>query len=185
MKIVIVASDLFIGGSQRYLSSLANYWQSCGHDINVVKLSYDHLDKFLRPFLSLYTWFQLRINLNRIKPDFVLSNLGTTNILTLLSNIRLGYKVFIRDAFGPTRRKGLLERFLRKQMYPRSAGIIAQSNEIKKNLLTEFQDARVEVIGNPVRKMKNTKHLKREKIVLNVAALIKRKGQKIGLNAAN
>jgi GalNAc-alpha-(1->4)-GalNAc-alpha-(1->3)-diNAcBac-PP-undecaprenol alpha-1,4-N-acetyl-D-galactosaminyltransferase len=69
-------------------------------------------------------------------------------------------------------------------MYPRAAGIIAQSNEIKNNLLTEFRDARVEVIGNPVRKIKNGKHLKREKIVLNVGALIKRKGQKNILDLA-
>lgn len=202
MRIAIVAADLFVGGSQRYLTGLANYWDSIGYDVTVIvlrpgdiyyplnegirkiSLTYDHKSKIKRPFLSMITLVQLRRILKGIGAEVVLSNLGTTNILTLMASTGLRHKVFIRDAFSHTRRRGRIETFMRNKMYPTATGIIAQNQEIKTHIVKEIGHDNVRVIGNPVRELCRGQNIKREKIVINVGALIKRKGQKYILDLA-
>ena len=202
MKIAIVAADLYVGGSQRYLSGLANYWHRQGQEVSVIVLrqggiyypledgihketfDYDHRNLYLRPVLSLTTFRKLRRSLKRIQPDVVLSNLGTTNILTLMASKGLKHKVFIRDAFNHVRKRSKLEMVLRKRLYPRAHGIIAQSKDIKKHLDREFNHPNIQVFGNPVRPLNCGREIKKEKLILNVGALVRRKGQHYLLDLA-
>lgn len=201
MKIVIVAADLRIGGSQRYLSELANNWCRNGHeisiivlrnedlfytlsqDIKIIKLNYGFKGRWSKFFSGIYTIFQLKKNIKQANPDFVLSNLSSTNILTLIATFFSKTKVFVRDAFGPARRRNALEKIARKYLYSVASGIIAQTVEIKEYIKRETGSSNVKVIQNPVRRFPRHKKIKREKIILNVGSLIKRKGQKYFMEA--
>jgi len=195
MRIIIVAGDLFVGGSQRYLSTMANYWNSIGIEvfmillrpgethykldegISLTKLHYDHKDKRKLIFRSARTYIELRRKLKEVKPDVVLSNLSTTNILTILASHHLHHKLFIRDAYGHTRKRSKLERKLRKKLYPKVDGIIAQTKEIKDFTIKEIGQQNIKVIRNPVRHISDDGTEPREKIILNMGELTGRKGQ--------
>jgi len=201
MKIVLITPLLDLGGGQRYITELANYWSKIGHDItiivlrdgeifysisdkvNVVKLDYKYSGKLSKIFAGLRVFFKLRRKINQLQPDFVLSILSTTNILTLLATSFLPYKVFIEDVMSPIRSRSKLILLLRKVLYKRATGIIALTNLAKEMLENETGHSNIKVISNPVNKFLVDETIKKEKIIINVGRLNVYKGQKYFLEA--
>lgn len=201
-KIVIVTPMLNLGGGQRYVSVLANYWAETGHKvtmiilrkkkeifydisdkIEIIKLNYSSDNRLYKSLLGLRTMIQLRNAIKKRKPDFVLSILSTTNILTIISTLFLNTKVIVRDAFSQERKRSYLDLLGRKYCYPKATGIIAQTKEIKKFTEEKIKCKNIKVIANPVREIKQDEKIKREKIILNVGRLHANKGQEFFINA--
>lgn len=201
MNIVLVTPLLNVGGGQRYISNLANQWAANGHNVfiiilrkdeifyeisdkvKVIQFTFDYsgfLDKFL---IGVQTGLKLRKTIKQIEPDFVLSILSTTNVLTIISTLFLDVKLFVRDAFSPTRKTNFIEKYSRKYLYRFAEGVIAQTKEIKEFTEKETGNNNVKVIPNPVVKCNTNIHSKRKKIILNVGALIRRKGQRFIIEA--
>lgn len=196
MKIILVTPLLNLGGGQRYISELANQWSSQGHEVSIIvlrseeifysinkevkiyELCYRYSGKFSKIFAGIELFFKLRKTINKIQPDFVLSILSTTNILTLLSTTFLPYKVFIEDVMSPLRKRSKLILLLRRILYKRATGIIALTNLAKEMLENETKHSNIRVISNPVSKFIVGENIKKEKIIINVGRLNAYKGQK-------
>ncbi|WP_117882555.1 glycosyltransferase family 4 protein [Aureibaculum luteum] len=194
MKIILVTPLLDHGGGQRYITELANYWSSCNHEVRIIllrsgepfysisknvkieALGYSSKNRISRCITGIKTFLKLRNAIRQSNPDFVISILSTTNILTLLATSGLGIKIFIRDAMSPFRKRNKFERILRKLLYKKAAGVITMTQIAKDIIQKETGVKNIRIIPNPVRIIKDD-HQKKEKIILNVGRLIPAKGQ--------
>lgn len=201
MKIVLITPLLDLGGGQRYITELANYWSKTGHDVTiivlrdgeifysildkvrVVKLDYKYSGKLSKIYSGFKTMLNLRKRVKHIQPDFVLSILSTTNILTILATSFLGTKVFIEDVMSPLKKRSKRILLLRKILYKRATGIIALTDLAKEMLENETGHPNIRVISNPVSNFKINENIKKEKIIINVGRLNPYKGQKYFLEA--
>lgn len=154
MKITFVISSLSGGGAERILSNIANYWAEAGHKITV--LTFDNGNSIFYPLLKSVQWRPLNIaeqsnswiggmlnSLKRIrclrkaikksKPDFIISFLYTTNVLTILATCFLSYPVIVseRNAPGYYRERRSVWHLLRRLLYPLAVHLVVQTNEIK------------------------------------------------------
>jgi GalNAc-alpha-(1->4)-GalNAc-alpha-(1->3)-diNAcBac-PP-undecaprenol alpha-1,4-N-acetyl-D-galactosaminyltransferase len=126
MKITLVSSSLNVGGAERVVSIMANYWAAQGWQITILTFDdggeppfYD-LDRRidLQPLgISSQDGFKFSVssvsyNLRRIQvlkqaivasdPDLVISCVNTTNILTLLACRGLKVKTIVSEHVHPT-----------------------------------------------------------------------------------
>lgn len=203
MKIVFVTPLIDLGGGQRYITELANYWASNGKkvsifvlrksesfynisdNVNIVKFDYQDSSKFSNLFNGLKIIIKLRKNIKQIKPDFVLSIVSAVNILTIISSLFLDTKVITRDVFSHTRNRKYFDKLGRKFFYRFANGMIAQTSEIKFFIEKETGCKNINVIPNPVRNFNSNTSVKKEKLIINVGRLNAQKGQKYFIEACS
>lgn len=201
MHIVLVSPRLDHGGGQRFVAVMADHWVALGHKVSVVslrnqdvfykmdpgitvhKLDYTERPLLLKPFKAVKTYFRLRKKLRLLGPDVVLSHLSSTNIFTLLAAINLPYRIFVQDVMSPERKRGFIEKYMRKKLYPRATGVIALTAYAKDFIFRETKPPNIVVIPNPITDMKMENPPEKEKIILNVGRLVPEKGQKYLLEA--
>jgi len=133
-------------------------------------------DKF-RLFYSLKTALYLRKSVRLLEPDTILSFGEYWNSFVLLSLIGLKYPVFISDRCSPEKKFGKFHSALRRFLYPKARGIIAQTLIAKEHYSRQFKHTNVKVIGNPIRNVKPSAEEERENVVLMVGRFIKTKNQ--------
>jgi GalNAc-alpha-(1->4)-GalNAc-alpha-(1->3)-diNAcBac-PP-undecaprenol alpha-1,4-N-acetyl-D-galactosaminyltransferase len=151
MKITLISSSLKVGGAERVMSIIANYWAA--RDWQITILSFD--DGSEPPFYDLdkrieYRSLGLRYhsglnlltlsrNLHQIRslkkaivasrPDLIVSFVNTTNIMTLLASWSLRVPTIVCEhvhpAFGGL---GKISRFLQKRLYRRAALVTVQTH---------------------------------------------------------
>ncbi len=185
---------------KRYIVELANFWSLEGHqvhvvvlragesfykinkEIDVIKLGLSNDGEIKKISSGFRTFFKLRKTIKQIKPDFVLSILSSTNILTILATRYLGVKVFVEDVMSPLRPRSKLEKQCRKLLYKRATGVIALTNFANDIIKKETGQDNIVTIPNPVKKMPIVAN-KREKIIINVGRLNSTKGQKYFIEA--
>lgn len=200
MNIVLITPSLTVGGSQRYISEIANYW-SVENDVTLINLRNTGVFYCLNSTIKVHnlshqwdgiiskassgvsTGKEIRNIVKNTKPDFVLSTFSPTNILTLISLSGLKYKIFIRDSFGSNYNRNGLEMRLRKFFYPKATGIIAQTEDIKTQLSKELNLNNIATIANPVRKIPSINNDEKKKFILTVGELVARKGHHLFLDA--
>lgn len=118
----------------------------------------------------------LRKSILLIKPDSILSFGEYWNSFVLLSNMGLNYPIFISDRCSPEKQFGTFHRFLRRALYKRVTGVIAQTLKAKIIYSQQFRNHNIQVIGNPIRMISEKQaYIEKEKIVLSVGRLIKTK----------
>ncbi|MCA0931050.1 glycosyltransferase [Lutimonas saemankumensis] len=199
MRICLVIPLFGSGGGQRFISTISNFWSEAGHEVSIISLrkgdpffslsgnvSVRYLDyveikeksKLNRLRSRLMTFFNLRNEIRKVNPDFVLSILSSTNVLTLLSTRMLDIPVYVNDVMSPYRKRSLLERKARKILYKRANGIIALTEEAKIFIMNETGCKNVIVIPRPVKKIKDYPDIIKEKIILSVGRLHPDKGHK-------
>jgi len=196
MKILLVLPLLGLGGGQRYVTIMANYWTEIGHDVTiislretetfysisdkvtVIKLNYDYSRTLGKVYSGFITMLKLRNKAKQIQPDFVLSILSTTNILTILATSFLGIKVFVRDAMSPFRKRTKTDKFLRRVLYKKATGVITMTRTAKEIVVKETGVKSIKIIHNPVKEILINEKIKKEKIILNVGRLHQAKGQR-------
>jgi len=134
-------------------------------------------NKKWRVFFTLKTLFFLRKEIKKIHPDSILSFGEYWNSFVLLALFGLRYPVFLSDRCQPDKALGKFHDRLRKLIYPKAAGIIAQTEKAKEIFLGQFGHENIKVISNPIRDIKSRSAIKKENIVLMVGRLIKTKHQ--------
>lgn len=193
-KICLVIHSLGVGGMERVMHQLAvDFSERENIKVDLVligkrrKIVYNlhtaievhrppfEFDNSRRIMNTLYTIRFLRNKVKQIEPDVVLSFGEYWNNLVLLSLLGLSYPVFISDRSEPGKDLGKIQNFLRRTLYPKAAGYIAQTEAAKKVCLLNGWNKNVRVIGNPIRKIKTNGQIKKENIVLTVGRLIKTK----------
>ena len=101
----------------------------------------------------------------KIKPDTILAFGEWTNPFVLLALKGTRFPVYVSDRMNPLAKLPLLSEFLRKTLYKRAAGIIAQSNFAKTVLREKTKAKNIHVIYNPVNVIEKTDCEVKDRIV--------------------
>lgn len=193
-KICLVIPSLQAGGMERVMSELATYFAK-NDNIEVHLILYGitrevfykipaslkvHNPRFefndsQRITSTLKTLVFLRQVIKKLQPDTILSFGEYWNSFVLIALFALKYPVFISDRCQPDKRLGGFHECLRKILYPRATGIIAQTEKAKEIYQIKFNNHSIKVIGNPIREINQVEGIIREKIVLTVGRLISTK----------
>ena len=195
-KLCLVIPSLQAGGMERVMSELAwHFSEKPGLELHLVLYGMKreiffklpeririHRPAFrfnnrLRLLSTLKTILFLRSTVKRIDPDCVLSFGELWNSFVLLGLLGLKYPVFISDRCSPARSYNRFHRILRRWLYPKAAGIIAQTAKAKEIYAEQFGHRNIGVIGNPIREVRVDGWVGKENIVLMVGRLIKTKHQ--------
>ena len=147
---------------------------SLPENISLYKPNFIFNNRF-RFWFTIKTLFFIRKQIRQINPETILSFGEYWNSFVLLALLGLKYPVFISDRCQPDRRYSQLHTFLRKWLYPKATGIIAQTNKANEIFSVQFKHRNIKVIGNPIRKNNSETTAEKEKIILSVSRLIKTK----------
>ena len=194
-KLCLVIPSLHPGGMERVMAELAWYFSE-QKDLDIHLILYGFKREIFYPFPDKITihkpnfefnnsnriyntlktlWF-LRKKIKGIAPNSILSFGEYWNSFVLLALLGLKYPVFISDRCQPDKSLGLFQDNLRKWLYPKAKGVIAQTQKAKEIYQTQFKHNNIRVIGNPIHALNNiVEKVKKENIVLTVGRLIKTK----------
>lgn len=192
-KLCLVIPSLQAGGMERVMSELARYFCK-KNQLNVFlilygkkpELFYDVPDNLFiyRPstifsvqfrFISTLDRFLfLRRTVKKIDPHFILSFGEYWNSFVILALIGLSYPIYISDRCSPAKKYNIFHTFLRRWLYPKSAGIIAQTEKARRLFQSNFRHDNIVVIGNPIKPISDNS-VSKKKIVLTVGRLINSK----------
>jgi GalNAc-alpha-(1->4)-GalNAc-alpha-(1->3)-diNAcBac-PP-undecaprenol alpha-1,4-N-acetyl-D-galactosaminyltransferase len=192
-KILIVSPSLKMGGIERALSVLANYFAGKGH--NVIFISCQNSDKFYelnsniifeepkfgRGAGKFIFYLRLIIFLRRIftkyKPEVIMSFGDLFNPIVLLANIGLKVPVVISDTTTPDFNYGFLTRVGKNILYPRAAGFIAQTEFAANYNRRKFNNRlNIRVIPNAIKEVKRY-DIPKNSWIVTVGRLSIEKGQ--------
>lgn len=179
------------GGMERVMSQIVNYVAENKNDelhllmygAGCEKMFFDiskkvivHIPQFKysasnRRMYAIKALKFIRKTVKDISPDTILSFGEIWNNFVLLALYGLKYPIYISDRCRPNKSFGKFHDTLRKWLYPKSTGVIAQTEKAKQIYLTQFHHDNIVVIGNPIRQIED-KGIKRENIVVSVGRLI-------------
>ena len=193
-KLCLVIPSLEPGGMERVMSELARsfclrndilvhivlygrcprIFYSLPHTLQIHKPKTVFNDRF-RLIYTLGRFYYLRKTVKKINPDSVLSFGEYWNSFVLIALLKLAYPIYISDRCSPEKKFGFFHRFLRRWLYPKAKGVIAQTEMAKRLYASQYINSNVCVIGNPIKQVHNNRDLIRENIVLTVGRLIESK----------
>lgn len=193
-SICFVIHSLQVGGMERVMAEIVDYFVKTNkYEVHLVlygikrEIFYEvpkeviiHKPKFefdnsKRLSSTLKTLRFLRNEIKKIDPISVLSFGERWNNLVLLSLLGTPIPVYVSDRAQPDKPLGLKDDFLRRKLYPKAKGIIAQTSQAKDFYETSLANyPEIRVIGNPINQQEFVT-IPREKIVLSVGRLIESK----------
>ena len=193
-KICLVIPSLQAGGMERVMAQLLdsfsyepdseihlilygvnrNIFYSVPNNINIHYPDFV-FDNNMRFFHTLKTMKFIRSKIKTIKPSSILSFGEYWNSLILISLIATKNRIFISDRCQPNKSLGKFHEILRRYLYPKATGIIAQTEQAKEIFLKKYKNKNISVIGNPITIQKESSKIVRENIILSVGRLIESK----------
>lgn len=197
MKIVIINNGLAGGGIERASTSMANQFAKWGHEVYIVALykskhflPLEHTIKFVEPerwsngnrSYVLYMMKYVRKQIKLINPNTILAYNEWTNPYVLLALQGLKYPIYVSDRMSPLIPIPLVTRILKKFLYKKASGVIAQTQFAKKVISSKNNVTRIKVIPNPVNVI-NAISCPKKNIIVTVGRLTKEKGHKYLIEA--
>lgn len=205
-KILLVSPSLQIGGIERTLTTLANYFNQKGHKVIFVSCSnnspffileesidvqlppYDHKGGIIS-MLAFYPRlvFYIRKQVKFHRPDVVMTFGEYLNPIVIMSLMGINIPVFISDRSSPDYRfrpfVHLIFTVGKRLFYKRSAGFIAQTKRFA-DYIDEYFNGKlnIRIIPNPV-KLVTVIPLTKKKWIVCVGRLSIEKGQDRLINA--
>ena len=193
-KILIINNGLAGGGIERASVSLANYWAEKEIDVIVMALyQSEHFFtlhskiKLIEPRFSRKKLSQVeyvikmilfaRKHIKQIQPDSILAFSEWTNPYMVVANMGLPYPLFLTDRMNPLAGLPYLSELLRKNLYKKATGIIAQSTFAKNILFEKTKAKNIKIIHNPVNAINKVECAKKKRIV-TVGRLSPEKGHR-------
>lgn len=116
-------------------------------------------------------WF-LRKKISNLNPDAILSFGERWNNLVLLAGLGRKWPIYVSDRCQPDLSLGPIQDVLRKWLYPKAMGVIAQTSQAKAVYQQMYRQKNLYVIGNPIKQVNSLECAPREKIILNIGRLI-------------
>ena len=188
IKICLAIPSLQAGGMERVMSEIAwdfarrenvelhlimfgrnrDVFYPIPDNMIIHKPDFEFNDKRL---YTIKTIFYIRKEIKKINPDKILSFGEIWNSFVLLSLLGTKYDTFVSDRCRPDKSFGKLHDYLRKKLYSKAKGVIAQTAKAKEIYSKQFHNDNVIVIGNPIRDIK-PKNIEREDIIVSVGRLI-------------
>lgn len=191
MKICCCINSLNPGGKERVMSELINgfikYHKAEVHvvvygtndeifykiDENAIIYRPDFIFDDSKRFLyTLKTLRFLRRKVKKINPDVVLSFGEIWNSFVLLALLGTRIPVYISDRCQPNKSFGFFQDTLKKWLYPKAKGVIAQTQQSKVYYNQQYKHNNIVVIGNPFHPIDIPSELERENVVVSVGRLI-------------
>jgi len=188
---------LSLGGAERVMSIMANYWAERGWPVSLVTL-----DVAANDFYSLHPGVQrialgvsgvsatpvdaIRSNARRVarlrqairtlRPDAIISFLAPTTMLTVLAARPERVPVIVSDRTDPTQhRLGRFWSWVRRMVYPHASAVVVQTPEVRRWAEHVVPADIVHTIPNPVvavrRRESGTAHAAREGIAHQIVAM--------------
>lgn len=202
-KLFLIIPTMAAGGAERVMSILANEWvKKDSLDVHLVllataddfywvdpnvtihRLGFFANQGFLKKVIGiLKTYISLRRLILREKPQFILSFMTKYNILSIMTALGSGAKVFVSERDSPLVKQSWVLTRLRRALYPRASGIIVQTEDYKNFISKEVDNKRICVIPNPLREVTAHEGAERKPIIVNVGRLVEEKGQAYLLEA--
>ncbi len=139
--------------------------------VRVLKPAFD-FDNRLRGLSTLRTIAFLRAALRRGAYDAAVCFGERWNNLAMLSALGLDEPMFVSDRSSPSLRLGWAQESLRRLLYPRATGVIAQTTRARDQASSRGLNRRIVVMPNPVAQVPPLPAEAREHIVLTVGRLI-------------
>ena len=192
-SLLLIASSLQMGGLQRAVVNVSDYFVSNGYEVKILllykqKRFYEtnknieiieparKYSKYFKFLYYIYAVIFLRKEIQRVHPNRILSFGELTNPIVLLSTLGTNFPVYISDRSSPLRKQGILIRLLSKFVYGKSKGIIAQTKIAATIKQKQYGSAvTIKVIPNILRTVKRFE-TERKKIILAVGRLYYIKG---------
>lgn len=195
-KICIVSPSLKIGGIERALTVLADYFIKEGNHVSFISAqggekfySLDSSIHFFEPevkrskgligkvifYYSMVSF--IRKTVQQQNPDVVLSFGDAFNPLVLLALLGTKFPVYISDRTSPDFPFNPIIRFGKKWLYPKSAGFIAQTKRAADYKMLHFGNKlNIKIIPNALKEIVST-FIPKQKNILCVGRLSIEKGQ--------
>ncbi len=170
-KILIVSPSLKIGGIERALTVLANYFVTRGYEIifisclsgdkfyslhenvRLVEPNFKNTGGIQKIFFYIKLLFFLRSEIKKASPGVVLSFGDWFNPIVLFSLLGLKYPVYISDRTSPDYKFNIITSLGKKLLYPKSSGFIAQTKRSANFKTQQFGDKlNIKIISNAIRK---------------------------------
>ena len=194
MKICLIIPSLQAGGMERVMSEIISVLTSKpGLELHLIlygisrEIFYEipstvriHTPNFEfnndhRSYYTLLTMIFLRKQVKKINPNSILSFGEIWNNFVLIALYGFKYPIFVSDRCKPDKSLGKLHNLLRKILYPKAKGIIAQTQVAKQIFHSLYNHNNIAVIGNPIREINPRSDIQKENIVLTVGRLISTK----------
>lgn len=180
-----------------------NHVYDIPEDVKSYTLDLSGAQNFLKKIeMSLYRIIKISQIIKKENPELILSFMNTVNLSTIISKVLSGSKakIIISERNTPSIQQkaflGFTTKLLMRIIYRKADTIIAVSNGVKKDLMKNFgiKEDKISVIHNPVDIDKIQKLSQEEitecewfnediPIIINVASLTEKKGQKYLLKA--
>jgi GalNAc-alpha-(1->4)-GalNAc-alpha-(1->3)-diNAcBac-PP-undecaprenol alpha-1,4-N-acetyl-D-galactosaminyltransferase len=190
MKICLTNAALHCGGAERALSEFANYLVDQGDDVTVLLIfkkeifyKLDSRVKIVEPtferagtnkvIYAFKTIKFLRQSIRQIDPEVILNFIFPS--FFLIATIGIGVPIYISVRNDPSKTSFIDPGWIRRILFKRSPGIIAQTSFAKDTLTEQVAHKNIKVIPNYVRQIRQTDELPSKKIV-SVGRLIQSKG---------
>ncbi|MDJ0646049.1 MAG: glycosyltransferase family 4 protein [Flavobacteriaceae bacterium] len=194
-RICIVSPSMKMGGIERALTVLANYFCNQGYLVSFISAQggerfyeLDERIQFFEPKLNRKSGFLgkvkvyyeivvfIRKTVQKILPDAVLSFGDAFNPLVLLALTNTKFPVFISDRTSPDFHFNSIIRFGKKYLYPRSKGFIAQTKRAADFKIKKFDNKlNIKIIPNAIKEIDVVDEPKKN-IIVSVGRLSYEKG---------
>jgi len=204
-RALLVIGGLGGGGAERIMSGLTNAWAAKGWNITMTTLTADNSDDFylVSPVVKRLCLSRrverntiiakileatreillLRGAIKRTKPDFILSFLDITNVMTIAAALGTSTRVIVSERIDPSQYHDLPRPWalLRHMLYPFANLVVVQTESVAKFVRATYR-CRSVVIPNFIRSLPSLS-LDREPLVLSVGRLEIQKDFKILIRA--
>ena len=170
MKLTLVISSLGVGGAERIMSLMANYWAAKGWEITILTIDdetpfyqldapVNHIGLGVQQNSSnvlMGGWNNFRRiqalqgAIASLKPEVVISFIDQTNVLTILATRSLNSPVIVSEHIDPTLYSiGITWDSLRRWTYPFASKVVVLTQRTSDYFLSELR-LPTYVIPNPV-----------------------------------
>lgn len=170
-KIAFIVPSLRGGGAERVITNILRNINKNKFDIVLVLIKKEGVFLSMIPenveIVDLksnrvrYAFFKLIKVINNHKPDVILSTLGHMNLALLLIRpfLKSNPRILVREASTPSmsllemsKFKRIIFKFLYNYLYPKADLVIAQCNEMKDDLVENFniRGEKIQAIFNPI-----------------------------------
>ena len=204
-KICVISPSLKLGGIERALTTLTHDFQALGNEVHFITCLKDNHFYKLPDGVRLYepTFNRtvskvnkmlfyprllnyIRATVKKIDPDRILVYGDWFSPISLLALIGTSYPIYISDRTIPNYKFGFLITQLKRWLYPKSAGFIAQTKRAHDFKIDQFGDKlRIKIIPNALSEFdtSNLKNISRENKLIYVGRFAWEKDPEILIRA--
>jgi glycosyltransferase involved in cell wall biosynthesis len=199
IKILIINNGLAGGGIEKASTAFANYLAEQNIEVHVLALyksnpffELDSRIKFIEPDFSrnnlstvqyiFKMMFYVRKNVEKIKPNTILAYGEWTNPYVLIALNLQKFPVYVSDRMNPLAKLPFISRILKRFLYKKTKGIIAQTNFAKQILYQETKSQNIIVIPNALTPIQG-ELVKKKNRIISVGRLTSEKGHKYLIEA--